>query len=198
MHRIGWITNLDLGVGSALLLVELVVVVGIHLEVVESKLLLDALLECLPLLQSKGIGLGNHRNDVDNIRQLLQHHNVNWLQRMTRWLDEEQAAVDACVLDVTLTLGCEFLPQVGGVLVLDILDNRVPAPVVVDQIAIAGGVDDVQSEADVVLLDDVRHGLDLGGGPDDLVRVKSALGLDEVRGEDGVDQGRLAQPRLAC
>jgi len=43
----------------------------------------------------------------------------------------------------------------------------------------------------------VGHGLNLGGGADDLVGVEPSLGLDEVRGKDGVDQGRLAQPRLA-
>lgn len=164
----------------------------------EGKLLLDALLERLPLLQSKGIGLGDDGNDIDNVGQLLQHNNVNWLEGVARGLDEEQAAVDARILDVTLTLGSELFSQVGGVLVLDILDNGVPATVVVDKISIAGGVDNVQAKTNVILLDDVRHRLDLGGGADNLVGVQSALGLDEVRGEDGVDEGRLAQTRLAC
>lgn len=64
-------TYLDLAVDSTLLIIELIVVIGIHLQVVESKLLLDALLECLTLLQGKGIGLGDHGDDVDNIGKLL-------------------------------------------------------------------------------------------------------------------------------
>lgn len=164
----------------------------------ESKLLLDALLESHALLQSQGIGLGDDGDDVDNIRELLEHDNIDGLKGVTRWLDEEQAAVDARVLNVALTLGSEFLAEVGRVLVLDVLDDRVPAPVVVDEVAIAGGIDNVESEADAVLLNDVRNGLDLGGGANGLVREQPALGLDEVRGEDGVDQGRLAETRLAC
>jgi hypothetical protein len=50
---------------------------------------------------------------------------------MTRWLDKEQAAVDTGILDVTLTLSSEFLAEVGRVLILDILDNGVPAGLVV-------------------------------------------------------------------
>lgn len=46
---------------------------------------------------------------------------------MAGGLDEEQAAVDTGILDVALTLSSEFLAQVGGVLILDILDNGVPA-----------------------------------------------------------------------
>ena len=121
-------TNLNLVVDSALLVIKLVVVVGVHLEVVESKLLPDALLESLSLLEGEGVGLGNDGDDVDNIGKLLQDNNVDWLERVARGLDEEQAAVDAGILDVTLTLGGKLLPQVRGVLILDVLDDGVPAP----------------------------------------------------------------------
>jgi hypothetical protein len=46
---------------------------------------------------------------------------------MSRWLDEEQAAVNPSILNVSFTLSCEFLSQVGGMLILDVLDNWVPA-----------------------------------------------------------------------
>ena len=191
-------THLNLAVDSALLVVKLVVVVRVHLEVVEGKLLLDALLERLTLLQGEGVGLGDDGHDVDHVGQLLQHDNIDGLERVARGLDEEQAAVDARVLDVALALGGELLAQVGRVLVLDVLDDGVPAAVVVDQVAVAGGVDDVKPQADAVLLDDVRDGLDIGGRAHDLIGIEAALGLDEVRGEDGVDQCRLAETRLAC
>lgn len=164
----------------------------------EGKLLLDALLEGHALLEGQGVGLGNDRDDVDNVGQLLQNHNINGLQRVARGLDKEQAAVNASVLDVALALGGELLAKVRRVLVLDVFDDRVPAAVIVDQVAVSGSVDDVKPQADTVLLDDVRHGVNLGRGADHLLRVVPALALDQVRGEDGVDQGRLAQTGLAC
>lgn len=46
---------------------------------------------------------------------------------MAGGLNEEQAAVDTGILNVALTLSSELLAKVCGVLILDILDNRVPA-----------------------------------------------------------------------
>lgn len=46
---------------------------------------------------------------------------------MTRWLDEEETAVDSGILNVALTLSSELLSQVCRVLVLNVLDNRIPA-----------------------------------------------------------------------
>lgn len=164
----------------------------------EGKLLLDALLELQALIHGQGVGLGDDGHNVDDIRQLLEDDNINGLQGVAGGLDEEQTAVDAGVLDVTLSLGCELLSQVRGVLILDILDDRVPATVVVNKIAVARGVDDVEPQADAVLLDDVGSGLDLGGGADGLIGLEATLGVDEVRGEDGVDESRLSETSLAC
>lgn len=61
-------TDLDLGIDRALLVIELVVIIRVHLQVVKSKLLLDSFLERLTFLESKWIGLGNYRNNIDNIR----------------------------------------------------------------------------------------------------------------------------------
>jgi hypothetical protein len=44
----------------------------------------------------------------------------------------------------------------------------------------------------------VRDGLDFGGAADGLVRGETALAVHEVRGEDSVDERRLAEPCLAC
>lgn len=46
---------------------------------------------------------------------------------MAGGLDEEQAAVDTGILNVALTLSSELFAKVCGVLILDVLDNRVPA-----------------------------------------------------------------------
>jgi hypothetical protein len=41
-------------------------------------------------------------------------------------------------------------------------------------------------------------GVDLGGLADGLVGCEAALAVDEVGGEDGVDEGALAESSLAC
>ena len=46
---------------------------------------------------------------------------------MTRRLDEEEAAMNATVLDVALSLGGQFLSEIGRVLIFDIFDNWIPA-----------------------------------------------------------------------
>jgi hypothetical protein len=74
---------------------------------------------------------------------------------MSGWLDEEQAAVDTGILDISLTLGCELLSEVCGVLVLDVLDDWIPASVVIDLIAITWGIDNVQPQTNTIFLDDV-------------------------------------------
>lgn len=163
----------------------------------ESELLLDALLEGLAFFQRKGVRLGDHGHNVDNIGKLLEDDNVDGLERVARRLDEEEAAVDAGILNVALTLGSELLAEIGRVLVLDVLDDGIPAAVVVDHVAVAGGVDNIEAETDAILLDDVGNGLDLGSRSDGLVGLEATLGVDEVGGEDGVDEGRLAEAGLA-
>ena len=120
----------------------------------ESKLLLDSLLECLALLKGERVGLGDNWHNVDNIGQLLEDNDVNWLEGVARWLDEEQAAVNAGVLDIALSLSGELLAEVCRVLVLDVLHDRIPAPVVVDLVSVAGSVDNVEAEPDAILLND--------------------------------------------
>ena len=98
---------------------------------------------------------------------------------MPRWLDEEEAAMYARILDISFTLSGEFLSQVRRVLILDILDNRIPAaffispvlassylpfhspPVVVDLITVARRVDDVQPQAHAIFLDDCKINVSL-------------------------------------
>lgn len=47
-------------------------------------------------------------------------------------------------MDIAFSLGCELLVKICTVLISDVLDNGIPATIVIDQIAIAGSVDDVQ------------------------------------------------------
>lgn len=61
---------------------------------------------------------------------------------MAGGLDEEQAAVDTGILDITLTLRGELLAEVCRVLVLDVLDDGVPASVVSVYLSMCGVQDD--------------------------------------------------------
>jgi hypothetical protein len=71
---------LDLGVNSPLLIIELVIIIRVHLQVVEGELLLDTLLESLALLQGEGVGLRDNGNDVDDIGQFLENNNIDGLE----------------------------------------------------------------------------------------------------------------------
>lgn len=146
----------------------------------ESKLLLYAFLECAALLEGERIRLGNDWDDIDNVRELLQDNNIDRLERVARGLDEEEAAVDAGILDISLSLSSKLLPEVCRVLVLDVLHNWVPASLVVYLVTVTRGINNVQPQADTVLLDNVRNGLDLGGRAHWLIRGESSLGVDQV------------------
>lgn len=108
---------------------------------------------------------------------------------MTGGLDEEQAAVNASILDVTLSLSGELFSQVRRMLVLDIFNNGVPAAVIIHQITVSGGVNNVEPQSDTVLLNDVGDALDLGGRSNGFIGLQTTLGVDEVGSENGVDQG---------
>lgn len=71
---------LDLGVDGTLLIIELVIIVRVHLQVVEGEFFLDALFERQALIKSEGIGLGNNWNDIDDIGQLLEDNNIDGLK----------------------------------------------------------------------------------------------------------------------
>jgi hypothetical protein len=178
--------------------VVLFAVVRVHPQVVKLEFLPYSLLENGTFLQCQAVALRNDRHHIDELAQLLEHDNVDGLERVARRRDEEQAAVDARVLEISVTLGGELLAEVGAVLVLDVLDDRVPAALVVDQVAVAGCVDDVEAEAHAVLLDVVRDALDLRGAADGLVGRQAALAVQEMRGKDGVDECRFTESSLAC
>ena len=99
----------DCGVERTFFIIEFIVVIWVHLEVVECKFFLDALLEGSALFEGKRVGLGDHGNDIDDIGELLQNNNIDWFQGVTRGLDEEETAVDTGVLDVSVALRGKFL-----------------------------------------------------------------------------------------
>lgn len=153
----------------------------------EGKLLPYPLLESLTFFDGQAVALGNHGNHIDNIAKLLQDDNVNRLERMTRWLNEEQAAMNAGVLNVTLALCSKLLVEIGTILVLDVFDDGIPAAIVVYEVAVPRGVDDVEAQSDAILFNDIRDGLNLGGAANWLVWSDATFRVEQVRCEDGVD-----------
>lgn len=73
---------------------------------------------------------------------------------MARGLNKKQTAVDAGVLDVAFTLGSELLTEICRVLVFDVLDNGIPATIVINLVTIARSVDNIKTQSDAILLND--------------------------------------------
>jgi len=82
------------------------------------------------------------------------------------------------------------------VLVLDVLDNRVPASVVVDLITIPWGINNVQPQTDAIFLNDLRNSLNFSCRSYRLIGSESSFRVDQVRCKDGVDESRLSQAGL--
>ena len=85
------------------------------------------MLERVTLLKRQAVRLGDDRDNIDNLAELLHHNDIDRPEGVAGRVDEEQAAVDTRVLDMAVTLRGELLAEVRAVLVLDVLDNRVPA-----------------------------------------------------------------------
>lgn len=100
------------------------------------------------------------------------------------------------ILDVSFPIGRELLAQIIGMLIFDVLYNRVPATIVVHKVTIPWRVHNIQLQPHAILFNDVRNCLDLCGGLDPFVGSQSTLGINQVRGEYGVDQRRLSQSCL--
>src|ERR1700761_4944373 len=131
------------------------IVVWIHAQVVEGEFFSYSLLERRPFLQSQAITLGNDWHDVDKLGELLQHDNVDWLQAMAGRLNEEEAAVNASVLQISLTLSSKLLAQISTVLIFDVFDDWIPAALIVHQITVSRSINNVQAQTHAIFLDDV-------------------------------------------
>ena len=65
-------------------------------------------------------------------------------------------------------------------LILNVLDDWVPASIVVNLVAITWSIHNVQPQADTVFFDDMGDGLDFGCGSYGFVRSKSSFRVDQV------------------
>ena len=110
-----------------LLFIIFISIEGIEADAVVHQLFPNLGLEPFPLVQSQAVTLGNDRDHIDDLAQLLHHNHIDRAQRVASGIDEVQAAVDTRVLDIAVTHSSQLLAQVCRVLVLDVLDDRVPA-----------------------------------------------------------------------
>lgn len=63
-------------------------------------------------------------------------------------------------------------------LIFDVLDDRIPAVFVVDEISVTRRIDNVQSKSDVVLLNDMRNCLNVGRLSNRFIWFEPSLGID--------------------
>ena len=82
-------------------------------------------------------------------------------------------------------------------LILDVFHDRIPAPIIVDKVAIAWCVNDIQPKPYTVLFNDVRNSLYLGRASDGFVRVQTSFTIDEVRCKYSIDQSGFPKPSLS-
>lgn len=120
------------------------------------------LLVVVNFIVSNGVGLGNDGNQVDFGVELLHNLNVNGLQRVPGGLDEVDDSVNT-VVDNVHTVDLVLGIQVGVKTLLDVLDNRVPGLIVVDEVTKAGCIDYRQPQTDTILFNVCADRLDRDG-----------------------------------
>lgn len=127
------------------------------------------LLERLPFVKGQAVGLGDDRNDVYDLAELLHDSDIDSSEGVACGVDEVQTAMDASVLDETITHGGKLLAEVRAVLVLYVLHDRIPtiherewgarllvtenhAPVVVVHlVSIPRGIDNIEPKLNTIL-----------------------------------------------
>lgn len=154
-------------------------------------------LEVVNLVIRYCVGLGNNGNKVDLGVQLLHDLNIERLERVAGRLDEVNNSVDTVVnnihaVDLVLSI------KVGIKSLLNVLNNRIPRFVVVDEVTESGCINDGQSEADAVLLDVGANGLYRDSLGDIDARRLALLGRVQGGVEQCVYKGRLSEARFTC
>jgi hypothetical protein len=101
-------------------------------------------LESDDLLISHGISLGNDRDQVDLGMQSAHDFDVQWLQSMTRGLDEVHAGVNSVVNDVH-TIDFVLSIQVSIEALLNVIHNWPPRLIIVNEITKTRGINNSQT-----------------------------------------------------
>lgn len=161
------------------------------LDLVVGNVVEDTLLELDNLFVGEGISFGDDGDEVDTGVQSAHEFDVNVLQGVAGGLDKVDAGMDSVVRDflaVELVLLREVRVEAG----LDVIEDRLPAFIVVDKVAETGGVDDGEAESDAIFLNVGTDALD-----GDRLGPFRAWGEDLLWGvergiEEGVDECRLS------
>ncbi|KAH3667320.1 hypothetical protein OGAPHI_002969 [Ogataea philodendri] len=170
------------------------VLVRVHSEVVMLELFLQDGLEVGSLFQSQGVCLCDQRNHVGDLGQFLEGDDVQVLESVVSWLDKVENAMDSCVFNVRLSSGVQFFSKVLVLLVLDVLENRFPALLVVDLVAKSWGVDHVQRELDVVFHQGPAGHFHFACFINRLIDRLSTGRINNMVCKQRVHQGALSQP----
>lgn len=121
---------------------------------------------------------------------------VKGLEGVASGLDEEHAGVDT-VVDNVHAVDLVLRVEVGVVTLLNVVDNRAPGLIVVDEVSESRGVDHGQAKADASLFNVGADGLNGNRLRDDVqARSLALLGRVERSVEKSVDQGRLSESRF--
>jgi len=100
------------------------------------------------------------------------------LELMTGRSDKVKATMDPGVQDIPIPHSGQLLPQISRMLILNILYNRIPTPLIINHITITRGVDYVETEFDLVFDHYVGGGEDFGGLTDWFVGFETTFGVD--------------------
>lgn len=119
--------------------------------------------------------------------------NVQGLQRVAGRLNEEDTSMDTVVNDVH-AIDLVLSIEVSIISTLDIVNNRAPRLVIVNEVTESRGVDDSQAKADTRLLDIGTNSLNLDSLGNNIQARTFALSWRIQRGvEESIDESRLAK-----
>ena len=157
-----------------------------------------ALLESRKINWGKGIRLRNDRDEVHARTETLHNLDIQRLECVTGGSNE----VETCMhpqIDLLGPARLLLLQHVALVLVIEELNDGLPAVPVVHVVAKARRIDDGQSDLEELLLELCLGDLDLDGLIDLLGVAATVVGVVLDGGaEESVDEGGLAQAGFAC
>lgn len=144
----------------------------------------------------EGVCLCNDRNEVDAGRHLSHDLDVQWLQGVASWANEEQTSVHTQV-DLVAALWLLLLQHVALVLIVQKFYDWLPAIAVVHVVAKARCVDDRQADLEELLLELCLCDLDLDSFVNLFCMTSLVVGVVLDRSaEKSVDERGLSEARL--
>ena len=156
------------------------------------------MLKIINLLVGQSVRFCDDGNKVDLAVKAAHNLDVQGLEGVTCWLDEVDTSVDSVVDDIH-AVDLVFSIQVCIEALLDILHDRLPRIIVVDEISKTWRIDNCQAETDAVLFNVCTDGLDGNSLGNDVKAWPLAFFWRVQRGvEKGVNEGGFPEARLAC